>query len=135
MGIWEIGSKWLVRDQPNDATAGNDFITQEFLRNQPNLSIPLISEMRKLNSPSDKIDFTLMSRAQGVALNTIWDTLSSEQKSSYRVQLGNAIKQLRQFTSPVPKKADGSPLDDCLIGYCWHRTPPICKKIGSTADE
>lgn len=26
-GIWEVGSRWLIRDKPNDASLGNDFIT------------------------------------------------------------------------------------------------------------
>jgi hypothetical protein len=83
-GIWELGSRWLVRDKPNDALLGNDYITQEFLRNQPSLDIPLIKEMRKLSAPTDKVDLTLMSRAQGVGLDTIWHALSPEQKSNYK---------------------------------------------------
>jgi len=109
----------LVRDQPNDATLGNDYITQEFLRNQPSLDIPLIKEMQKLSAPADKIDLTLMSRAQGVGLDTIWHTLSTEQKLDYKDQLGYAIKQWRQFMSPVAKKVNGDILDDCIIGNCF----------------
>jgi hypothetical protein len=134
-GIWEVGSRWLIQDQPNDASLGNDFITQEFLRNQPNLNIPLVKEMRKLSAPTDKVDLTLMSRAQGVGLDKIWHTLSSEQKANYTEQLGDAIKLWRQFTSPVPKKVDGGLPDDCLIGHCLRRTAPTCKKIGRTTDE
>ena len=69
VGIWELGHRWLVRDQPNDATLGNDFITQEFLRSQPNLGVPLVERMKKLSAPTDKVDLTLMSRAQGVWLH------------------------------------------------------------------
>jgi len=107
VGIWEVGSRWMISDRPNDATLGNDFITQEFLRNQNYLRIPLIKEMRKLNAPTDKVDLTLMSRAPGVPLSTIWYDLTSEQKSLYRNQVGDAIKQMRQFRSPVPQKVDG----------------------------
>lgn len=135
VGIWEVGSRWMIRDQPNDDSLGNDFITQEFLRNQPNLDIPLIKEMRKLNAPTDKVDLTLMSRAQGVGLDTIWHTLSPKQKSNYTDQLGNAIKSWRQFTSPVPKTVDGRLPYDCLIGNCLRRTAPTCKKIGRTTDD
>jgi hypothetical protein len=83
IGIWEVGSRWMIRDQPNDASLGNDFITQEFLRNQPSLDIPLVKEMRKLRLLSalmDKVDLTLMSRAQGVGLDKIWHTLSLQSK-------------------------------------------------------
>jgi len=135
-GIWEVGSRWMIRDQPNDATLGNDFMTQEFLRNHtPSLGIPLLKEMRKLSAPTDKVDLTLMSRAQGVGLDTIWHTLTQEQKSDYTSQLGTAIKSWRKFTSPVSKKANGDILDDCIIGNCLQRTAPTCKKMGRTTDE
>jgi hypothetical protein len=134
-GIWEVGSRWLIRDKLNDALLGNNFITQEFLRNQLNLDIPLIKEMRKLSAPTDKIDLTIMSRAQGVGLDTIWHTLSPKQKSNYKNQLGNAVKQWRQFTSPVAKKVNDGPLEDCIIGNCLGRTAPTCKKMGRITDE
>ena len=136
IGIWEVGSRWMIRDQPNDVSLGNDFITQEFLRNYtPSLDIPLVKEMRKLSAPTDKVDLTLISRAQGVGLDTIWHTLTPEQKSDYRSQLGTAIKSWRQFTSPVSKNVNGGELYDCLIGNCLRRTAPTCKKMGRTTDE
>lgn len=136
VGIWEVGSRWMIRDEPNDASLGCDFITQEFLRNHsPSLDIPLLKEMRTLSAPTDKVVLTLMSRAQGVGLDTIWPTLTPEQKSDYTSQLGAAIKSWRQFTSPVAKRVDGALLDDCLIGNCLRRSAPTCKKIGRTTDE
>ncbi|KAL9616449.1 MAG: hypothetical protein Q9160_008680 [Pyrenula sp. 1 TL-2023] len=135
IGIWAIGSQWLIRDQPNDATLGNDYMTQQFLRGQPALKIPLIKEMRLLSNPTDQIQFTLMSRAQGVRLNDIWHTLTPTQKSGYTSQLSDVLKQLRRFTAPVPQKVDGSQLDDVLMGYCARRQPPTCKKIGHTTEE
>jgi hypothetical protein len=126
----------MIRDQPNDSSLGSDFMTQEFLRNQqPSLDIPLLKEMRLLSAPTDKVAITLMSRAQGDGLDQIWRTLSPEQKSSYKDQLGNAIKQWRQFTSPVAKKVDGSPPEDWIIGYCLRRSAPTCKKVGRTNDD
>lgn len=63
LGIWDVGSRWMVRDQPNDASLGNDFMTQEFLRKQPGLDIPILKEMRVLSEPTDKVVLTLMSKA------------------------------------------------------------------------
>ncbi|KAH6676786.1 hypothetical protein B0J14DRAFT_625971 [Halenospora varia] len=101
-GLWEIGGRWLRH--------------------------PLIKEMRRLTDPEDKVHLVLMSRAEGVPLNKIWHTLSQEQKSSYKDQLANVLKQLRKFTSPVPCKVDGSPLDDTIVSQCGQR--PTCKKFG-----
>ncbi|KAL9104128.1 MAG: hypothetical protein Q9163_000875 [Psora crenata] len=135
IGLWEIGSKWLIWDQPNDGTLGNDYMTQQFLRNQPSLNIPLVKEMRRLSEPTDKIHFTLMSRAPGVRLDLLWPTLTRKQKTGYSNQLADCINQLRQFTAPVAQKVDGSLLDDMMIGLCGRFHPPGCKKIGQTTDE
>jgi hypothetical protein len=80
------------------------------------LRSPAREEMRKLSAPTDKVELTLMSRAKGLGLDTIWHTLSLEQRSSYKDQLGDAIKKWRQFTSPMAQKVNGDLLDDCLIG-------------------
>jgi hypothetical protein len=116
VGLWEVGSRWLIR-------------------NQPGLDIPLVKEMRRLSAPTDKVCLTLMSRAQGARLDTIWHTLSPEQKSKYMEQLGYAIKQWRQFTSPVAKKVDGSPIYDTLVGSYYSRRANLCKEMGRTTDE
>ena len=135
VGIWEVGSRWMIRDEPNDATLGNDFMTQEFLRNhKPSLDIPLLKEMRLLSAPTDKVAITLMSRAPGVRLDTIWHTLTPEQRSGYVSQLGNAISVWRQFTSPVAQTVNGDVMGDIIIGFCRHRNP-TCKKMGRTTDE
>jgi hypothetical protein len=110
-------------------------MTQKFLRAQTGLNIPLVKEMRLLSEPTDKIYFTLMSRAQGKSLYYIWHDLTPEQKLGYKNQLVDVIRQLRQFTSPVAQKVDGSALDDSVIGYCGRRHPPTCKKMGKTKDE
>lgn len=128
--------RWMIRDQANDNTVGNDFITQEFLRNHtPSLGIPLLKEMRRLNEPTDKVALNLMSRAQGVGLDTIWYSLTPEQKSDYTSQLGTAMKSWRRLTSPVSKKVNGEVLDNFVLGFCPRRTPPTCKKLGRTRDE
>jgi hypothetical protein len=76
-----------------------------------------------------------MSRAQGVTLDSIWSTLTPEQKSCYKDQVADVIRQLRQFTAPTAQKVDGSALDDVVISYCFRRHPPTCKKIGGTTEE
>jgi hypothetical protein len=108
-------------------------MTQEFLRSQPGLDIPLVKEMRRLSEPTDKVHLVLMSRAEGETLDKAWPTLSEEEKSSIRIQLVNIIKQLRQFTAPAPQRVDGSPIDDNFIGICGRR--PSCFNVGSTTDE
>ncbi|KAH7389208.1 hypothetical protein BKA64DRAFT_725823 [Cadophora sp. MPI-SDFR-AT-0126] len=57
--------------------------------------------MRLLSEPTDKVCLTLMSRAQGVTIDTIWADLSEEQKTSYKDQMREILKQMRSFTSPL----------------------------------
>ncbi|KAI4113919.1 MAG: hypothetical protein LQ338_008093 [Usnochroma carphineum] len=135
IGLWTIGSQWMIRDQPNDCTLGNDYMTQQFLRDQPSLNIPLVKEMRRLSGPTDKIHFTLMSRAQGVSLDSVWATLTAEQKSGIKDQLADILRQIRRFTAPRPQKIDGSPLDDVVVATCARRHPPTCKKVGYTTHD
>jgi hypothetical protein len=135
MGLWQIGSQWIIKDQPNDYREGNDYMTQEFLRGHAEtLDVPLIEEMRRLGKPRDQIHYTLMSRMPGVRLDSIWFTLSPEKKASYSDQLGSAIKSWRQFTSTRAEKVDGTALYDTIIGLCFGCQPPTCAKMGFTTD-
>ncbi|KUJ21281.1 uncharacterized protein LY89DRAFT_552705, partial [Mollisia scopiformis] len=135
LGIWDVGSRWMIRDQPNDASVGNDFMTQEFLRQQPGLKTPIIKEMRVLSEPTDKVVLTLMSRVQGVSLMDVWLTLPPKEKRGYADQLGKCITEWRKFTSPIAAKVNGEPMDDLMFGFCKRRRPPMCKKVGFTNEE
>ncbi|KAK5444187.1 hypothetical protein LTS15_010540 [Exophiala xenobiotica] len=133
-GLWSMGPKWLVKDQPNDSTLGNEYMTWKFLHGQPGHTIPLVKEMRRLTDPEDPIQFTVISRAPGKPLASIWSTLSPEQKSGYRDQMVDILKQLRQFTAPFPQKVNGDKLDDVVL-ICGRRHPPACFRIGFTEQE
>jgi hypothetical protein len=68
MGLWDIGGQWVLRDQLNDASVGNDLMTQKFLRAQPSHktnAIPLVPVMLELSRPADPLQLTLMSQARG----------------------------------------------------------------------
>lgn len=134
MGLWSIGSKWLIRDQPNDHSLGADYMTWKFLQEQPGLTIPLV-KMQLLSDPKDPIQFTLMSRAQGTQLVAVWHKLTPEQKDSYRDQMVDILKQLRQFTAPLPQRVNGDQLDDNLVGLCRRRHSPTCIKMGWSMEE
>lgn len=134
-GIWTIGTRWILRDEPNDRFLGNNYITLKFLHKQPNLTIPLPREIHSLSQATDPIYFTLESRVPGDPLMQVWPTLSKEEKASYSRQLADAIRQLRRFTAPRPQKVDGSQLDDIILGTCSISRPGNCFKIGYTVDE
>lgn len=133
-GLWSLGSKWLLKDQPNDDTLGNEYMTWKFLHEQPGHSIPLVKEMRRLTDPEDPIQFTVISRAPGKPLASIWGTLSPEQKSGYRDQMVDILRQLRQFTAPFPQKVNGDKMDDSVL-VCARLHPPTCFKVGFSEQE
>ncbi|KAG9228497.1 hypothetical protein BJ875DRAFT_389286, partial [Amylocarpus encephaloides] len=129
-GMWALGSKLLLKDFPNDGfSPGNNYITQNFLRNQPSSTIPLVKEMQLLTKPTDKTYLPLMSRAEGKTLAEVWDTLSEVKKENIRDQLVDYLKQLRKFTAPGAQTVKGGKIDDLILGNCdTHR--PRCKKSG-----
>jgi hypothetical protein len=136
VGLWAIGSRWILRDRPNDFTLGNDYMTQEYLRNVPNLNIPLIKEMRLLSEPEDQIHLTLMSRVEGEPLIDIWGKLSQADKTMYAKELAGYIRQWRKLTSSTMKKVNGDQLDDRIVGTCFSVPHPLsCKTMGKTVDE
>jgi aminoglycoside phosphotransferase (APT) family kinase protein len=134
-GMWNLGSKLILKDSPNDGCLpGNDYMTQKFLRSQPGLKIPLVKKMELLSEPTDKTHFVVMSRAEGMPLSHLWLDLEEPERDQIRDQLVDILNELRQFTSPRAQKVDGSPLDDRILGKCRVSTPN-CKKIGFNTDE
>ncbi|KAF2649608.1 hypothetical protein K491DRAFT_708023 [Lophiostoma macrostomum CBS 122681] len=109
-------------------------MTYQFLKSQHVKNIPLLNEMKQLCGPTDEFQFTLMSRAKGTQLAAIWDRLSAKAKKNYAQQLTSALRELRQFTSPVPQRVDGGPLFDRLIGQCIPLAAR-CKTYGKTTEE
>ncbi|KAJ4286319.1 hypothetical protein N0V90_013353 [Kalmusia sp. IMI 367209] len=132
MGLWLMGNDWMLWDRPSGVDQGNDYMTWQFLKDQESRKIPLVKEMRQIGEATDPFQFTLMSRAKGVPLDTVWRQSSQEEKQGYAKQVTEALRELRQFTSPVPQRVDGGPLWDFIIGRC-HRGK--CKHIGKTTEE
>lgn len=135
MGIWTLGSRYIVRDEPNDRWLGNHYITMKFLLKQPDLAIPLPEEIRSLSQPTDPIYLTLESRVPGELLLGVFHKLSQEEKESYAHQIADVIRQLRRFTAPRMQKVDGSQLNDVIIGRCGGGPSGSCFKIPYTIDE
>lgn len=135
MGIWSIGTKWLILDQPNDPNMGADYMTWKFLKEQPGLTIPLLETMQRLSEPNDPIQFTLVPRAQGSTLHAVWHKLTPEQKDSYKDQMADILKQLRQFTAPYPQRVNGDELPDIVVGVCHGGHGPGCISLGRTREE
>lgn len=133
-GIWTIGTRWILRDEPNDRFLGNNYMTLKFLHKQPNLTIPLPKKVRTLSQPTDLIYFSLESRVPGDTLMQVWPSLSQEEKASYSSQLADVIRQLRQFTAPRPQKVNGDQLDDNIIGICHTSAAGNCFKIPYNVD-
>ncbi|KAF1958484.1 hypothetical protein CC80DRAFT_408791 [Byssothecium circinans] len=108
-------------------------MTYQFLREQGTKNIPLVKEMHHFGKPGDEFRFTIMSKAKGQTLHNVWPSLSPEEKKGCAKQIIAALRELRQFTSPVPRRVDGGPLWDNIIGQCH----PVkhCKSIGKTTEE
>jgi len=106
----------MLRNENNNSTDiwKKNYIVQQFIR-EKKPSIPLV-KMHKFKDLNDKFHFTIISRAKGGTIKTIWDTLTQEQMSDVLQDLREYIKQWRQITSPQMQRVDDSELRDAYIG-------------------
>lgn len=133
-GLWHMGNDWLIWDRPGDRSIEtNDYMTYKFLRDKGTNDIPLVKDMYQFGKEGDEFIFTVMSRAKGVTLESVWAKIGPKEKRGYANQLVMALRELRQFTAPSPQRVDGSPLQDDIIGQCW--LSKLCKTIPNTREK
>ncbi|KAH9879912.1 hypothetical protein J1614_001936 [Plenodomus biglobosus] len=129
-----MGNDWMISDRTGD-DAGNDFMTQQFLKNHsaqvPHL--PLLEEMAQYKDKDGKHSLTVMSRARAVTLESVWRKITRQERRVYAQQLVAALRELRQFTAEYPQRVDGGPLWDNIVGTCNSRKD--CIKFGKTKEE
>ncbi|TVY73234.1 hypothetical protein LSUE1_G006578 [Lachnellula suecica] len=132
--FWDLGPNgpWILRDETNNSTNvwRTDYTVQQFIRARKP-SIPLV-EMHRFGGPEDKFHFTMMARAKGTTLDSVYDTLTREQLFDVLYDLKEHIKQLRQITSPQMQRVDGSELRDIVVGNC---TGFGCVKTGHNEED
>ncbi|KIW14091.1 hypothetical protein PV08_06872 [Exophiala spinifera] len=133
IGWWDLGSHWVLRDYPDDDTAGNEYMTHVYLREQLGDKIPLVKEMHLF--PAGSVNFTVESRAQGKQLMEVWESLSPQQIANYQDQMVDILKHMRQLTAPRPQKVNGDRLGNCLTGITMKGHAPWCLDIGYTNEE
>jgi serine/threonine protein kinase len=135
MGLWALGSKYLLKDFPNDGSSpGNDYVTHRFLQSQPNSSVPLLKEMQLLSKPTDKTYLLLMSRSESKSLESIWPEVTIKQRLDLRRQMLRILRELRKFTASGAHTVDGGKISDYILGGC-SVTRPLCKTIGFNTEE
>ncbi|KAF1918312.1 kinase-like domain-containing protein [Ampelomyces quisqualis] len=132
-GLWFLGNDWLLWDRKTSKTTGNDYLVHKFLKEQGSQDIPLVKEMHHFGEAGDTFQFTVMSRAKGEPLCNVWTSLSPEVKKGYAKQVAAALRELRQHTSPIPRRLDGGPLPDAVIGRCGPSQQ--CKYVGKNKEE
>jgi hypothetical protein len=126
-GLWNMGVDWMIWDRKTGTNVGNDYMTFRFLREQGTKNIPLVKEMHQYGNAEDQFNFTVLSRAKGKMLGSVWKELSADEKNDYAQQMIVILREVRQFTSAAPKRVDGSPLWDNILGNC--PVPTKCKNI------
>lgn len=116
--IWNLGQNgsWMLRDEGHDAKWKNDYLVQQYIR-AAKVNVPLV-EMHRFSGPNDKYPFTIMSRAKGKTVASMWRFLSSEQQNDVKQDIQRCLKELRKITSPTMRNVDGSELLDRFVGCC-----------------
>lgn len=126
-GLWTVGSKWLLKDQPLRGS-GYDAVSVEYLRKRT--TIPLVPEIRSWTDSSRL--FTWTSLVEGCTLEEAWSTLSEDEKDSYAKEVAGYVKQLRDIRSPIMGSVDGQLLRDRSI---TGNDPSVAWYIGATETE
>jgi aminoglycoside phosphotransferase len=115
-GTWKIGSEWFLKERPKlyfhgELLENQDVVMTKFVRE--NTSIPVASEMIAFDD--DESWFVLVKRVPGVTLGSIWWDITKEEQEVYIREVGEYLKELRKFTSPVPCSIEGKPLRDTIF--------------------
>ncbi|KAF1991629.1 hypothetical protein K402DRAFT_450526 [Aulographum hederae CBS 113979] len=133
--IWDLGPKgaWMLKDETTapDNLWKTDYDTQEFLRREKP-GLPLV-QMHRFGSPQDNFVFTVMSRAKVYSIQRIWHTLTDEEQKDVMQDISAYLAQIRQLTSPIMQKVDGSELGDGRFGTCTGFSG--CLKTGRNEEE
>ena len=83
----------MLKNEPNNPTSAfsMDYKVQESLeKEKPGL--PLV-KMHKFGGPDDKFHFTIMARAKGCSLDSVFDTLTLEQKHDIHEDLQKCVQE------------------------------------------
>jgi aminoglycoside phosphotransferase len=130
--LWSIGTKWILRDEPNDGTLSNEIEALEYLHSKA-AEVPTPRIIR-LGDSTDTFQFSLTARVQGQPLYDVYRTYTAAQRGALARQLGGYIRHWREITASRAQRINGGRLDDVLFGVCRGKAPE-CKQIGYTRDE
>ncbi|OBT61569.1 hypothetical protein VE03_08947 [Pseudogymnoascus sp. 23342-1-I1] len=116
VGIWKLGSKYILKEKPllnidGDGHIGADEVTTKFVRE--NTTIPVLDEMKHWKD--DKSHFFLTPRAPGKSLEEAWVDLDTETKKTCAREVVEYILQLRMHTSATLQTVDGGPVSNNLV--------------------
>ncbi|KAF2870444.1 kinase-like domain-containing protein [Massariosphaeria phaeospora] len=111
----------------------NDYAVWKLFRENGIKDVPLVEEMHQFSKPEDQFQFTVMSKAKGVTLESAWPGLSQKEKQGYAQQVTAALRAMRQFTAPFPQRVGGGALYDGILTQCDKGNN--CKKIERTKEE
>ncbi|MCJ1382209.1 hypothetical protein MMC17_005321 [Xylographa soralifera] len=114
-GAWTIGDKYVLKevqtDDPTDPQPRPTVINTELV--SKNTTIPVPEIIRTWFDGNRH--YTWMTRIPGVNLESVWSTITKEEKQQYAKEVAEYILQLRNLTNPLPQDLEGDTVYDCVF--------------------
>ncbi|OJJ67124.1 hypothetical protein ASPBRDRAFT_136536 [Aspergillus brasiliensis CBS 101740] len=116
--LWSLGSEVVLKDRGKGPPTDEASIIQ-FVQEQTSIPVPKV--LKNWKEDDHKL---IMMDVTGQPLNTIWPSLSFEQRQSIAKQTVEYLLELRQFQSDRMQSLDGGPVFDNSFFVYWDDRCP-----------
>jgi aminoglycoside phosphotransferase len=121
--VWNLGSDCILKESPYDSPAETPWDEDEiitFIQNNTNIPVPQVIDQWV---GADRIHFILKEKIPGETLDTLWPTMSPEQKEKMADQTAAYLRELRELNSSYMGRVDKQPLYDQMLFYSVYPEP------------
>ncbi len=136
-GLWTIGSEYFLKEEPIGLYPDGDAPTVELLR--AFTTVPVVTDMISWTDGESKFSFT--KRAPGRPLSELRifaeddNRISVEDDNRIGDELCEYMRQVRQFTSPVPMTVDGKRIYDNIFTHSSGQKLSLPSTIDEFRDQ
>jgi len=130
--IWGLGSQVVCRERPITAaeTPNDEFAILEFLRE--NTKIPVQTGLYEWLDEESQVHFSLKTKIPGEPLDSLWPTLSWEEKERMADETAEYLRELRGLTSEYYGRVEENGNVDALM---FNYPQPRAQGPFTTQDE
>jgi hypothetical protein len=110
-GVWSLGSNLILKER-STAPPNFDALNLRFVENESSIPVPhLVEDWVE----EDGRQFILMKRIRGQPLNTLWSSMSLEEKERVAKETAEYLNQLRKLCSPKMQSLQDQPIYSAFL--------------------